>query len=279
MTLYLTDNTAPDEIDRAKAAGFVHGVKLYPGRRDHAFGCRRHRHPQDLRRARAHGEMRHAAAGARRSRAPGSRRIRPRDACSSTRCSRRCLERFPRLKVVFEHITTARAVEFVRGARAGVAATITPQHLLHNRNAIFAGGIRPHYYCLPILKRERDREALVQAATQRQSALFSRHRQRAARARDQGERLRLRRHVHGARGDRVVCGSVRSGRTPRSAGRLSPAISARISTDCRATEELITLIKEPWVPPSVLSISATATLVPYRGGETIAWRLAAAAQS
>ena len=75
------------------------------------------------------------------------------------------IERFPRLKVVFEHITTARAAEFVAAARAGVAATITPQHLLHNRNAIFSGGISPHFYCLPVLKRERDREALVRAAT------------------------------------------------------------------------------------------------------------------
>src|SRR5258708_12200993 len=75
------------------------------------------------------------------------------------------LERFPALPVVFEHITTARAVEFVGSARGGVAATITPQHLLHNRNAIFSGGIRPHYYCLPVLKREQDRQALLGAAT------------------------------------------------------------------------------------------------------------------
>jgi dihydroorotase len=75
------------------------------------------------------------------------------------------LARFPKLRVVFEHITTARAAEFVTRARDGVAATITPQHLLHNRNAIFEGGIRPHYYCLPILKTEPDREALLAAAT------------------------------------------------------------------------------------------------------------------
>src|SRR4029079_11897581 len=75
------------------------------------------------------------------------------------------IARFPKLRVVFEHITTARAAEFVSEARDGVAATITPQHLLHNRNAIFEGGIRPHYYCLPILKTEPDREALLAAAT------------------------------------------------------------------------------------------------------------------
>ena len=88
----------------------------------------------------------------------------------------------PALKVVFEHVTTRAAVEFVRSARPGVAATITPQHLLLNRNALFDGGLRPHHYCLPVLKRERDREALLAAATERRCALLPRHRQRAARA-------------------------------------------------------------------------------------------------
>jgi hypothetical protein len=74
-------------------------------------------------------------------------------------------EQFPRLRIVFEHVTTHAAVEFVRAARPGIAATITPQHLLLNRNAIFAGGIRPHHYCLPVLKREQDRRALLDAAT------------------------------------------------------------------------------------------------------------------
>jgi dihydroorotase len=77
----------------------------------------------------------------------------------------RIVERVPQLRVVFEHVTTAAAVEFVRTARPGVAATITPQHLLMNRNAMFEGGMRPHHYCLPVLKRERDREALLAAAT------------------------------------------------------------------------------------------------------------------
>src|SRR5690606_21790861 len=74
-------------------------------------------------------------------------------------------ERLPELKIVFEHVTTKHAADFVREAGAHVAATITPQHLLHNRNAIFRGGIRPHYYCLPVLKTEPDREALIEAAT------------------------------------------------------------------------------------------------------------------
>src|SRR5690606_36582580 len=84
----------------------------------------------------------------------------------------RIVKEFPRLKVVFEHITTAAAVRFVREAREGVAATITPQHLLLNRNAIFQGGIRPHHYCLPVLKRETDRVALLDAATSGEPRFF-----------------------------------------------------------------------------------------------------------
>ena len=163
MTLYLTDFTAPQEIDKAKAAGFVHGVKLYPA------GATTHSDAgvTDIRKVRAtlarmeevgmpllvHGET------------PGADvDVFDREAHFIDAVLIPLLERYPKLPVVFEHITTARAAEFVRAARNGVAATITPQHLLLNRNAIFSGGIKPHHYCLPILKRERDREALLHAA-------------------------------------------------------------------------------------------------------------------
>ena len=82
------------------------------------------------------------------------------------------VERFPGLRIVFEHITTREAVQFVKSARRGVGATITPQHLLLNRNAIFQGGIRPHNYCLPVLKREHDRDALIEAATSDDARFF-----------------------------------------------------------------------------------------------------------
>ncbi len=88
------------------------------------------------------------------------------------------LERFAGLRVVFEHITTARAVEFVTGARPGVAATITPQHLLHNRNAIFSGGIKPHYYCLPILKAGAGSAGAARRRHRRQSSFFPGYGQR-----------------------------------------------------------------------------------------------------
>ena len=122
------------------------------------------------------------------------------------------VERFRGSKVVFEHITTARAAEFVAGARAGVAATITPQHLLHNRNAIFSGGIRPHYYCLPMLKRERDREALVAAATGGSPRFFLGTDSAPHERSTKENALRLCRHVHRARRDRALCRSVRGRR-------------------------------------------------------------------
>src|ERR1700735_3407598 len=164
MTLYLTDNTAAEEIDRARAARCVHGVKLYPAgatthsdagvpaiRKTYAVLERMEKCGMPLL---VHGEAARPDVD-----------VFDRESVFIDETLAPLSERFPRLQVVFEHITTARAVEFVTAAREGVAATITPQHLLHNRNAIFAGGIRPHYYCLPILKREREREALVAAAT------------------------------------------------------------------------------------------------------------------
>jgi dihydroorotase len=163
MTLYLTDRTDPAEMTRAKDSGAVFACKLYPaGATTNADSG-----VTDIRRIDAvlermselglpllvHGE------------------VTARDVDVFDRETRfidevlgPTVDRFPKLRVVFEHITTKVAAEFVKGARAGVAATITPQHLLHNRNAIFEGGIRPHYYCLPILKTEPDREALLAAA-------------------------------------------------------------------------------------------------------------------
>jgi len=164
MTLYLTDRTDPSDIDEALKVQWVKACKLYPAgaTTNSDSGVTDIRRIDDVlaRMSEAgmpllvHGEMtaRHIDVFDRESRFID-------DVLKPT------IDRFPKLRVVFEHITTARAAEFVREARDGVAATITPQHLLHNRNAIFEGGIRPHYYCLPILKTEPDREALLAAAT------------------------------------------------------------------------------------------------------------------
>jgi len=164
MTLYLTDQTDPAEIDKALKSQCVYACKLYPaGATTNSDSGVTDINRMDDVLARmsdvgmpllVHGEVtaRQVDVFDRESRFID-------DVLMPT------LTRFPKLRVVFEHITTARAAEFVERARDGVAATITPQHLLHNRNAIFEGGIRPHYYCLPILKTEPDREALLAAAT------------------------------------------------------------------------------------------------------------------
>ncbi|WP_133501629.1 dihydroorotase [Cognatilysobacter terrigena] len=163
MTLYLTEGTTPAEIERAKASGFVHGVKLYPA---HATTNSSHG-VTDLRRCAAtleamqrvgmpllvHGEVTDPDVD-----------VFDREAVFIERVLTPLVRDFPQLKIVLEHITTTAAAEFVTDAPSNVGATITVHHLLLNRNAIFAGGLRPHHYCLPVLKRELHRQALVKAA-------------------------------------------------------------------------------------------------------------------
>jgi dihydroorotase len=153
MTLYLTDNPPVDEIARARCCR-RRGAQALPGRRHHQQRRRRHRHPQDLQgagghAARAgllllvHGEVTDPAVD-----------LFDREAVFIDRVMRPLRRDFPELKVVFEHITTREAAQYVAEAGPHTAATITAHHLLYNRNAIFMGGLRPHYYCLPVLKRE-----------------------------------------------------------------------------------------------------------------------------
>ena len=164
MTLYLTDDTPADEISRAKLSGRVHGVKLYPaGATTHSDEgvTRLSRCFHTLERMQetglallVHGESTDPAID-----------VFDREQVFIEEVLGPLLERFPRLKVVLEHITTREAAQFVEVTGPNVAATITAHHLLLNRNALFLGGIRPHHYCLPVLKRESHREALVEAAT------------------------------------------------------------------------------------------------------------------
>ncbi len=274
MTLYLTDATPAAEIDRAVASGIVHGVKLYPA------GATTHSDAgvTDVRKVQAtlermqelgmpllvHGES------------PGADiDVFDREAHFIDAVLAPLLERLPRLRVVFEHITTARAVEFVRLARPGVGATITPQHLLHNRNALFDGGIRPHFYCLPILKRERDREALLDAATGGEPRFFL--------GTDSAP------HERGAKEAACGCAGVFTAHAAielyaevfEQCGRLDrlQGFASHFGADFyrlpRHTR-VVTLIKEPWVSPVSYDFGH-GSLVPYRSGETVAWRLAAGA--
>ena len=276
MTLYLTDGTAAGEIDRAAQSGAVHGVKLYPA------GATTHSDSgvTDIRKTYAvlgrmeelgmpllvHGETARADVD-----------VFDRETVFIDQVLAPLLERFARLKVVFEHITTARAAEFVASARAGVAATITLQHLLHNRNAIFAGGIRPHLYCLPILKREQDREALLAAATSGNPRFFL--------GTDSAP------HERGAKENACGCAGMFTAHAAielyaeafELAGRLDrlQSFASHFGADFYGLPrhaDTITLIKEPWMPPDTYDFGS-ATVVPFRSGERIAWRLAPAAKA
>jgi len=170
MTMYLTDNSAVDEIARAAAAGVV-ALKLYPAgattNSDAGVTDIRKTYQvlEAMQRAGmpllVHGEVTDADID-----------IFDREAVFIDRVMRPLRADFPELKVVFEHITTEEAAEYVAAADRFTAATVTPQHLLYNRNAIFMGGLRPHYYCLPVLKSEQHRRALVRCATSGSAKFF-----------------------------------------------------------------------------------------------------------
>ena len=170
MTLYLTDNTPPAEIARAKAAGVV-AVKLYPAgattNSDAGVTDLRKTYPtlEAMQRAGllllVHGEVTDPAID-----------IFDREAAFIEQVMQPLRRDFPELKVVFEHITTKDAAQYVAASDRFTAATITAHHLLYNRNALFTGGLRPHYYCLPVLKREVHRQALVKAATSGSAKFF-----------------------------------------------------------------------------------------------------------
>jgi len=164
MTLYLTDRTTPEEVARGRSSGVVVAVKLYPA----GATTNSDAGVTDLERVMAtldamqslgmpllvHGEVTDPDVD-----------VFDREAVFVDRVLAPLVERLPRLRVVLEHVTTADGVDFVRSAREGVAATITPQHLVLNRNDLLVGGVRPHHYCLPVLKRERHRQAVLEAAT------------------------------------------------------------------------------------------------------------------
>jgi len=164
MTLYLTDNTSAEEIARARQCGHVHAVKLYPA------GATTHSDAgvTDITRTYAALEAMEACGLPLLVHAEATDPdvdVFDREAVFIERVLQPLCVRFPALKLVLEHVTTRDGIEFVRSSPASVAATITAHHLLLNRNAMFAGGIRPHAYCLPVLKREAHRLALIEAAT------------------------------------------------------------------------------------------------------------------
>jgi dihydroorotase len=273
MTLYLSDSTSAAEIERASRSGFVHGVKLYPaGATTHSdLGVTdiAKTYPALARMEElglpllVHGESARSDVD-----------VFDRETVFIDTTLAPLLARFAKLKVVFEHITTARAAEFVASERAGVAATITPQHLLENRNAIFSGGIKPHLYCLPILKREHDRQALIAAATGGSPRFFL--------GTDSAP------HERSAKENACGCAGMFTAHAAlelyaeafERAGRLDrlESFASHFGADFYGLarhSDTITLIKEPWVPPQSYGFGG-GTVVPYRSGKAVGWRLAPA---
>ncbi|TLF45068.1 dihydroorotase [Halomonas urmiana] len=273
MTLYLTDNTPAEEIERAHASGLVQAVKLYPAgaTTNSASGVTDLAHCDEAIATMArlgmpllvHGEVTDADID-----------IFDREAVFIERVMKPLLERHPTLKVVFEHITTAEAAAFVAAAPANVAATITVHHLLFNRNHMLVGGIRPHYYCLPILKRERHRQALLEAATSGSGKFF----------------LGTDSAPH-ARGDKEsACGCAGAYSAPAAlelyatafeqAGALArlEGFASHHGPDfygMARNAETVTLVREAWQLPESLPYAEGETIVPLAAGETLGWKLKA----
>ena len=269
MTLYLTDNTPPDEIGRAKAEGIV-ALKLYPAgattHSDAGVTDLRKTYPtlEAMQRAGllllVHGEVTDPAVD-----------IFDREAVFIERVMQPLRRDFPQLKVVFEHITTRAAVQFVRSGGSRLAATITPQHLLYNRNAIFHGGIRPHYYCLPILKTETDRRALIEAATGGEPQFFL-GTDSAPHARDTKENSCGCAGMYSAHAGIELYAEAfeQAGALERLQG-----FAAEFGADFYGlprNRDSITLRRVSWQPPAQYPYGAGA-LVPMRAGEAIAWTL------
>ena len=271
MTLYLTDNTPVDEIRRAADSGFVKAVKLYPA----GATTNSDAGVTDLLKCDAvlaemeklglpllvHGEVTDPAID-----------IFDRENVFIETVMQPLLARRPGLRIVFEHITTKEAAEFVAASSANVAATITAHHLLYNRNAIFTGGVRPHYYCLPVLKREKHRAALIHAASSGNRKFFL--------GTDSAP------HAKGAKENACGCAGCytahvaleRYAEAFEAAGALDrlEAFASFNGPDfyrLPRNSGTVTLEKMSWQTPEVFPYVGGDTLLPLRAGETLTWKL------
>ena len=270
MTLYLTDNTTAAEIAKAKTSGFVHAVKYYPAGAttnsdsgvtslERAYEALAAMEAHDVPLL-MHGEVT----------TPGVD-IFDREKVFIDTVMTQIVQRFPKLRVVFEHITTQDAAEFVRDSGPNIGATITAHHLLYNRNAIFQGGIRPHYYCLPVLKRERHREALVAAATGSSNKFF----------------LGTDSAPHPQSDKETACGCAGCYTAHAAVELYAEAFEAAGALDrleafasfngpdfyrLPRNNGRITLVRDAWQVPPQLAYGTT-RLVPLRAGESLAWRM------
>ena len=270
MTLYLTDNTTGTEIKKASESGFVHAVKYYPAgattnsdsgvtdlnKCSQAFEVMQNLGMPLL----MHGEV-----------TDGDVDVFDREKVFIDRNMKPLLARFPELKVVFEHITTRDAAQFVAASPANVAATITPHHLLMNRNAMFAGGMRPHHYCLPILKREEHRQALVEAAISGSPKFFL--------GTDSAP------HPKSAKESACGCAGMYSAHAAIELyAEVFDAENALAKLEAFASfygadfyglprnQDHITLVKESWQVPAEMEFGDD-VLVPLRAGQSVQWRM------
>ena len=271
MTLYLTDNTSAEEVARARRSGIVHAVKYYPAgattNSDAGVTSIERAYPALAAMEREgvvlsiHGEVTDPGVD-----------VFDRERVFVERLLVRVVRDFPALRVVLEHITTAEAAAFVAAAGPNLAATITPQHLLFSRNALFLGGVRPHWYCLPILKRETHRQALVAAATSGSPKFF----------------LGTDSAPHAREAKENACGCAGCYTAPHAL-----ALYAEAFEDAGALDRLegfasffgadfyglprnvgqLTLVREPADVPAELPFG-DATIVPLRAGERLRWRQA-----
>ena len=272
MTLYLTENTPVEEIVRASESDHILGVKLYPaGATTHSdAGVRELSRVLPVLEKMAelgmpllvHGEVTDPGVD-----------IFDREQRFIEQVLAPLLERLPELKVVLEHITTREAVEFVSTAGENLAATITAHHLLLNRNALFTGGIRPHHFCLPVLKRETHREALLAAAISGSPRFFL--------GTDSAP------HPRHTKESSCGCAGIYTAHAAielyaeafEQAGALErlEGFACHFGADFYGlprNEETITLVKEPWTVPQHYPLGSGTTLVPLRAGGRIGWRIA-----
>jgi dihydroorotase len=270
MVLYLTDNTTPQEIEAAQASGLVHAVKLYPA----GATTNSDSGVTDIAKTYAalekmaevgmplllHGEVTHAEVD-----------IFDREQAFIDTILSPLVQRFPTLKIVLEHITTADAAQFVAEAPANVGATITAHHLLFNRNHMLVGGIRPHYFCLPILKRRTHQEALVRAATSGSPKYFL--------GTDSAP------HAKGAKENACGCAGCYTAHAAielyaeafEAAGALArlEGFASHAGPDFYGLprhRDTITLVKEEWAVPDSYAFGDQ-VVVPVRAGAAIAWRV------
>ncbi len=271
MTLYLTDNTRPEEIAEARASTFVHAVKYYPAgattnsdsgvtdlARCHRVIEAMEKHGMPLL---VHGEVTDPGVD-----------VFDRERVFVERVLAPLARRFPGLRLVMEHITTREAADFVTQAPAQVAATITAHHLLLSRNALFAGGMRPHHYCLPLLKRESHRAALVQAAISGNPKFFlgtdSAPHARATKETDCGCAGIYTAHAGIELYCEVFAAAGALGKLEGFASRHGAAFYG-----LPVNSDVIELVDEPWSVPAEIAFGTDA-LVPFRAGSAVDWRLA-----